>query len=159
MILVRGTTRRLFASCDHLSIMATASGDAMQVDEPTPRPTDAPPPRPASSIDNAALRADPHRASSLPVKFPEMTCGFVYSAEMTQHFMRSDPTGHVEQPARITRIFELMVRNRYNIRMKQLPIRPVQKLEALLVHTEDHWNKVLAFKGQTAPFVSVDSIS
>jgi histone deacetylase 6 len=58
---------------------------------------------------------------------------------MTQHFSLH---GHPEAPARISRIWEAIVSAHYHLKMKCLPIRPVHKDEALLVHTEDHWDKV-----------------
>lgn len=79
------------------------------------------------------------RASSVPIKPQEFTVGFVYSTEMMIHF---DPNGHPEQPERISRIHDALEEARCLSKMKRLPIRPVRKEESLLVHSEDHWDKV-----------------
>lgn len=83
------------------------------------------------------------RASSVPLNQYRYTVGCVYSAEMTSHF---SPHGHPEQPARISRIWQALVHGRYTKKMKWLPIRAVRKEEALLVHSEDHWDKVQAIQ-------------
>lgn len=83
------------------------------------------------------------RASSVPLYQSEFTVGFVYSSEMTAHF---SPHGHPEQPERISRIWKTLVAARCNQKMKWLPIRSVRKEEALLVHSEDHWDKVQAIQ-------------
>lgn len=121
----------------HPSKMDSGSGSsrqhtnpmAMDVDIPKRRPT-APP---RSSFSNA------HRASSVPLHPSEFTVGYVYSTDMTQHFCRS---GHPEQPERISRIYRAITDAHYHHKMKRLPIRPVKREEALLVHSEDHWEKV-----------------
>jgi hypothetical protein len=106
--------------------------DSMSLEVGIHKPTPISPPiRPSTS--------NVLRASSVPLRHPEFTVGYVYSAEMTQHFSLN---GHPEAPARISRIWESIVSAHYHLKMKCLPIRPVQKDEALLVHTEDHWDKV-----------------
>ncbi|KAH9921519.1 histone deacetylase complex protein [Epithele typhae] len=52
--------------------------------------------------------------------------------------------GHPEQPARISRIFDILTENGCFQRMRELPIRPVHREEALLVHSQALWDKVLA---------------
>ncbi|KAH9930390.1 histone deacetylase complex protein [Amylocystis lapponica] len=52
--------------------------------------------------------------------------------------------GHEEQPERISRIFDILKDNDCLTKMRRLPIRPVLKEEALLVHTEALWDKVMA---------------
>lgn len=79
------------------------------------------------------------RASSEPLKPDPHTVGFVYSTEMMFHF---SPSGHPETPERISRIHAALNDARCLAQMKRLPIRPVRKEESLLVHTEDHWDKV-----------------
>ncbi|KIY50308.1 histone deacetylase complex protein [Fistulina hepatica ATCC 64428] len=79
----------------------------------------------------------PNSSTTLPV-------GFVYNQEMTSH-CRIDGSTHEEQPARITCIYDAIVKANYHTRMIQLPIREVQDYEALLVHTEDHWRNVLEY--------------
>ncbi|KAK0195519.1 histone deacetylase complex protein [Armillaria mellea] len=93
------------------------------------------------------------RASSVPLVPSEFTVGVVYSTEMTSHFSLQD---HPEQPARISHIWHTLIVNKCNTKMKWLPIRPVHKQEALLVHSEDHWDKVHAIQYMT-PQQIVDS--
>ena len=83
------------------------------------------------------------RASSLPANPPDYTVGYIYSSEMMSHF---SPHGHPEQPARIQHIWQTLVRDQLTKKMKWLPIRQVRKEEALLVHSEDHWDKVIALQ-------------
>lgn len=122
---------------------SSRTSDAMDVD------MDAPPKlsNPNTSIQArppVSVRAPPGpRATSVPINPPDYTVGFVYSTEMTSHF---SPHGHPEDPNRITRIWQAIVGKRYTQKMKWLPIRPVRKEEALLVHSEDHWDKVQAIQ-------------
>lgn len=88
---------------------------------------------------------DVPRASSLPLHQSEYTVGYVFSTEMTSHF---SPHGHPEDPERITRIYQALTTGRHTKKMKWLPIRPVRKEEALLVHSEDHWDKVEAIQSK-----------
>ncbi|KIK09100.1 hypothetical protein K443DRAFT_671597 [Laccaria amethystina LaAM-08-1] len=83
------------------------------------------------------------RASSVPFKHPDYTVGYVYSTEMMAHF---SPQGHPERPARIDRIWNTLQNDQLTQKMKWLPIRPVRKEEALLVHSDDHWDKVIAIQ-------------
>jgi histone deacetylase 6 len=89
------------------------------------------------------ISEDPPRASSLPLHLSELTVGYVYSSEMMQHY---SPQGHPEQPERISRIMQAIKAAHYHGKMKRLPIRPVKRDEALLVHSEDHWDKVQAIQ-------------
>lgn len=83
------------------------------------------------------------RATSVPWKDPNFSVGYVYSAEMMNHF---SPHGHPEQPLRIQSIWVMLTRDELTKKMKWMPIREVRKDEALLVHSEDHWNKVMALQ-------------
>jgi hypothetical protein len=83
------------------------------------------------------------RAASLPTNPPDYTVGYIYSSEMMSHF---SPHGHPEQPARIQHIWQTLVRDQLTKKMKWLPIRQVRKEEVLLVHSEDHWDKVIALQ-------------
>lgn len=85
------------------------------------------------------------RASSVPLRHSGFTVGYVYSTEMTSHF---SPSGHPEKPERISYIYHALTIGRHTKKMKWLPIRPVRKEEALLVHSEDHWDKVQAIQGR-----------
>jgi histone deacetylase 6 len=86
---------------------------------------------------------DPQRATSLPPRFDQFTVGYVYAAEMMEHLSMH---GHPEKPERIARILSAIVAEHLHTRMKRIPIRPVKREEALLVHSEDHWDKVIAIK-------------
>ncbi|TFK75379.1 histone deacetylase complex protein [Pluteus cervinus] len=109
----------------------------MDVDIAQPKPaTTRPPP----------FAPPPPRSSSVPLRPTEYTVGYVYSAEMTSHF---SALRHPEQPERISRIMQAIVHARYANKMKWIPIREVRKDEALLVHSEDHWNKVYAIQYMT----------
>ncbi|KAF5354646.1 hypothetical protein D9756_005351 [Leucocoprinus leucothites] len=87
------------------------------------------------------------RAASVPYNpaIPNYTVGYVYSSEMTTHLkLGNDP--HPEQPSRIVWIWKTLVEKEYTKKMLWLPIRTVSREEALLVHTEDHWDKVQAIQ-------------
>jgi histone deacetylase 6 len=84
------------------------------------------------------------RASSVPHRLPHFTVGYVYSSDMMLH--ASETGQHPEQPERIARI-RMAIRDANLLQqMKQIPIRPVKKDEALLVHSQEHWHKVLAIQ-------------
>ncbi|KAI8994037.1 histone deacetylase complex protein [Trametes punicea] len=83
------------------------------------------------------------RASSVPATLRENAyqVGYVYSSKMMAH---SCMHGHCEQPERISRIFDILNQNHCLEKMKRLPIRRVLQEEALLVHSQALWDKVLA---------------
>lgn len=83
------------------------------------------------------------RSSSVPLHPPDYSVGYIYSTEMMNHLC---PGGHPEQPARIERIWQSLKKAGLIEKMKWLPIRPVRQGEALLVHSEDLWNKIIAFQ-------------
>ncbi|KAJ3896870.1 histone deacetylase complex protein [Lentinula edodes] len=86
----------------------------------------------------------PQRSASVPFQPPrDLTVGYVYSSEMTSHF---NPRGHQEAPERITRIWQAIVDGKYNTKMQWLPIRPVTKAEALLVHSQTTWDLIEAYQ-------------
>lgn len=124
---------------DHLdgmaSVVESSDAEIADMDVDIQHPPAISPPRPSSPTGP--------RAASVPLVQYGYTVGCVYSAEMTSHF---SPHGHPEQPARISRIWQALVHGRYTKKMKWLPIRPVRKEEALLVHSEDHWDKVQAIQ-------------
>jgi histone deacetylase 6 len=93
----------------------------------------------------ASSSIDHPRASSVPLHPSHYTVGYVFSSEMTSHF---SPHGHPEDPERIKRIHSALISARHTEKMKRLPIRPVRKEEALLVHSEDHWDKVAAIQSK-----------
>lgn len=101
------------------------------------------------------------RAQSEPLHAPEQfTVGYVYSMDMLLH---ASTHGHPEQPRRISRIFEAIQGAHLISKMKEIPIRPVYRNEALLVHTEEHWDKVLAIQckcgKRTQSAISFDSFT
>ncbi|KAF8200755.1 histone deacetylase complex protein [Pholiota molesta] len=100
-----------------------------------------PPTMGAKTVDSSVARRP--RASSLPLNPDNFAVGYIYSSEMMSHF---SPHGHPEQPLRIQQIWHTIVRDQLNKRMKWIPIREVRKEEALLVHSEDHWDKVIAIQ-------------
>ncbi|KAF5316936.1 hypothetical protein D9611_003835 [Ephemerocybe angulata] len=95
------------------------------------------------------------RASSVPLHPQNYAVGYVYAVEMLVHFKRAED-GHPEQPLRIKQILETLMRNNLTDKMKQIPIRKVHKNEAMLVHSEDHWDKILQIQYMT-PQQLVDS--
>lgn len=55
---------------------------------------------------------------------------------------------HEEQPDRISRIFNLLKDSDCLTKMRRLPIRPVAREEALLVHSEALWEKIMAIQSK-----------
>lgn len=82
------------------------------------------------------------RASSLPINLsnvPEFRVGYVYDDRMMLH---SPVELHPEAPARLLGIHQKLRDAGYLTRMKLIPIRLARKSEVLMVHSEDHWEKV-----------------
>ena len=107
-----------------------------------------PSPSDSMDVDIFPSRVAPHissrpRATSLPANPPDYTVGYIYSSEMMSHF---SPHGHPEEPARILAIWQTLRDDQLFEKMKWLPIREVRKEEVLLVHSEDHWDKVIALQ-------------
>lgn len=115
--------------------MGDTNGDVqMDVDGPQPGPSGASP------------RQLVARASSLPpiLNPSNTTVGYVYSTLMMTH---TNTRGHhEEQPDRISRIFNLLKDSDCLTKMRRLPIRPVAREEALLVHSEALWEKIMAIQ-------------
>lgn len=118
--------------------MGDTNGDVpMDVDGPQPGP---------SGHSGASSRQSVARASSLPpVLSPSnTTVGYVYSTLMMTH---TNTRGHhEEQPDRISRIFNILKDADCLAKMRRLPIRPVAREEALLVHSEALWEKIMAIQ-------------
>jgi histone deacetylase 6 len=72
---------------------------------------------------------------------------FVYDINMMMH-RPANGTVHPEQPARIARIFDSLKTSGCLADMGQLNGRLVTKQEAMLVHSEEHWNKVEALQSK-----------
>ena len=84
------------------------------------------------------------RATSMPLELQHHTnlsVGYAYDPQMLLHASMSD---HPEQPARIKQIHRTLRDNGLLKVMRLIPVRPVRKNEVLLVHSEDHWEKVEA---------------
>jgi histone deacetylase 6 len=112
-------------------------GAPMDVDSEENRATVVRARRPPSPVPRS-------RAQSEPFQVPEqLAVGYVYSTDMLLH---ASLHGHPEQPDRISKIFAAIHGANLTSKMKHIPIRPVQRNEALLVHTEEHWDKVLAIQ-------------
>lgn len=95
--------------------------------------------RSSSQTPKAALHL---RASSLPLnleKLPEYRVGYVYDDRMMLH---SPATYHPEAPARLLGIHQKLADAGCLTRMKLIPIRLARKHEVLMIHSEDHWEKV-----------------
>lgn len=144
-----------FFNMDHLGV---TNGDAMDVDR-LPNANDDPHEQQQRDHDHATqagpsrpslpdgMQVVARRASSLPLHAPAYSVGCVYSVEMILHFKMNGPDDHhPEQPARIQRIQNTLVQNGLFDKMKHIPIRQVKKHEAMLVHSEDHWDKVIQFQ-------------
>ncbi|KZT11050.1 histone deacetylase complex protein [Laetiporus sulphureus 93-53] len=114
----------------------------MEVDSEGPVASSAPPP-PNPPTEPVA------RAASLPpILAPSQAqVGYVYSSKMMMH---SCSRGHhEEQPERISRIFDILKDAGCTRKMRRLPIRQVIRSEALLVHSEALWEKVMAIQSMT----------
>jgi hypothetical protein len=87
------------------------------------------------------------RASSNPVGKEQdafkQRFGYVYDARMMAHMPVADDLDHPEAPGRIAGIYQKLREGGCLFRMKLIPIRPVKMMEAMLVHSEDHWEKVM----------------
>ncbi|KAJ6593976.1 histone deacetylase complex protein [Mycena capillaripes] len=117
--------------------------DRMDVDVVQPPQLD--PDLPSGLTSYSPVHAAPQpvapRASSVPLHPPEAIIGLVFSTEMANHCSMS-PDGHPEAPERIIRIWSALVAKHYTSKAKIIPIRPVLKQEALLVHSQDLWEKI-----------------
>ncbi|KII92267.1 hypothetical protein PLICRDRAFT_172376 [Plicaturopsis crispa FD-325 SS-3] len=115
-----------------------ASADTnMDVDE-EPSSSSSVPRRPPSPVQRAS--SEPWSAT------PAYTVGYVYSIEMMVHECL---TGHPEQPERISRIMEAIKSAGLYTKMRRIPIRPARREEVLLVHSEDHADKVDSIQHMT----------
>lgn len=121
------------------------------------------PPEPSSSIpeplpskpsinQTATVLANHTETGGMKTRIPRV--GYVYDTRMMQHTEVRDPSGdeddydsenhHPEQPRRIECIDKKLEEAGCLDLMTRLAIRHLRKDEALLVHSEDHWQKVEA---------------
>jgi histone deacetylase 6 len=130
------------------------SNDAMDVDNASGNDagpsTSAPPPVMARSTSQLS------GTSPAPPQRPRV--GFVYSSEMMAHAPGPEDH-HPEQPARIERIHSMLRGEGVLSQMKALPARTVKKEEAMLVHSEDHWDKVLQLQRELTLLISTPVIA
>lgn len=117
------------------------SSSAMEVDGPTTEVTQI---QQTTTTSHVFVDNTFQRASSLPVSLaPKYRFGYVYDDMMLMH---APQTEHPEMPARIHQIFSKLQHGGVIKYMKRVPIRDAKKFEVLLVHSEDHWDKVDAIK-------------
>lgn len=72
---------------------------------------------------------------------------YMEGANGIEHDNDDDDDRHPEQPSRISRIHAKLLESGCIQLMHQLEIRQMSRDEAILVHSEDHWNKVAAIAG------------
>lgn len=111
----------------------------------THQPMDIDPPPFNRLIKPLPIRSSNPRSLSLPpqtllVKKPPPRTGYVYDGMMMNHQHTAED--HPEKPERILTIFQLMQSEGLVKRMVRLPVVPVRRNRAMLVHSEDHWDKV-----------------
>lgn len=130
------------------------SNDAMDVDNASTNvpSSDAGPSR--SAQPPAMRRSTSQHSGASPGPSFRPAVGFVYSSEMMAHAPGPSDDHHPEQPARIERIHNALKEAKVLDHMKSLPIRTVKKEEAMLVHSEDHWDKVLQIQRELTSLVS-----
>ncbi|KAF8485454.1 hypothetical protein JB92DRAFT_3091030 [Gautieria morchelliformis] len=79
---------------------------------------------------------------------PTATTGYVYDTRMLDHWPTIEPDEneypHPEQPARISKIYLALRTAMCFEKMHKISTRFLEKHEAMLVHSEDHWDKVEA---------------
>jgi histone deacetylase 6 len=98
-------------------------------------------------------RANEEEVHSEPESYTQLsTTGYVYDTRMLDHWPTiapdDDEDPHPEQPARISTIYTALRIAMCFKRMRKLKIRDLLKHEAMLVHSEDHWDKVDAIASE-----------
>ena len=154
------TIEEITAETEAVSITADPAAnhdEAMEVDAPTvtqqanvaQQPVDvASPKAPTSSSSGFSVSTAQSRprSSSVPQskdRNQNFRFGYVFDVRMMAHFPVADDLEHPEAPERISQIHAKLTTAGCTLRMKRIKIRPVKMEEALLVHSEDHWEKVL----------------
>ena len=128
------------------------NGDHLAASRNTPTPdlTTVSQPNLAPSVRSATGDLLPMTRPSSPARM--VRTGYIYDPLMMLHCQDGyTPTadhiqdagdGHPEEPMRIKRIFARLAESGLVKRMKRLEFAQVTYDQVLLVHTEDHWNKV-----------------
>ncbi|KAH8116654.1 histone deacetylase clr3 [Phellopilus nigrolimitatus] len=105
----------------------------------------------ARDFSSAPAPSATSRASSLPVGLdaaaPRARFGYVFDERMMLHAPLAG--AHPEAPARIVGVHSRLREAGCLARMKLIPIRSARKMEVLLVHSEDHWEKVMMIAAMT----------
>jgi histone deacetylase 6 len=83
---------------------------------------------------------------------PTASTGYVYDTRMLDHWPTIEPDEneypHPEQPARISKIYLALRTAMCFKKMLKISTRFLEKHEAMLVHSEDHWDKVEAIASE-----------
>jgi histone deacetylase 6 len=94
----------------------------------------------------AIMDVDEQPVSETSSVAPFRNVGYVYSVEMMKHAPL--PTyEHPELPERIEAIYNKIRKAHFLERMHRIPIRLAEPYEVQLIHSQDHWEKVIAIKG------------
>lgn len=107
----------------------------------------------SAKLENVLI-LDPRVGPAGGVRKSMARTGYVYDSRMTGHAEVLDPSEdmdeeddkHPEQPQRIESIDNCLHAAGCTDLMRRIPIRAMHKHEALLVHSEDHWQKVAAIE-------------
>ena len=90
------------------------------------------------------LDPDHYKLRDMAGVSPQTRVGYCYDPRMREHKHLS--YDHLEQPARITSIFETLESSGCTSRMIVLPAREVSKDEVALVHSRNVWERVNAIE-------------
>ncbi|KAL7419556.1 Histone deacetylase hda1 [Cryptotrichosporon argae] len=121
-------------------------------------------PTPVDPSQSGALLAPTADAEEPPVERRRIArTGYVYDPLMmlhcqdgytpTEDHVEDNGEGHPEEPMRIKRIFKRLRESNLIQRMKQLPSKEVTRDQVILVHTEDHWDKVQGLEMLTDEYI------
>ncbi|KAG8768660.1 Histone deacetylase hda1 [Serendipita sp. 397] len=115
--------------------------ESMEIDPPASTPSTSGIVQPRASLSKMTAR----RAMSNPLEKSEekprpRITGYVYDVTMMTHIHPTED--HPETPQRISVIYQEMYAQKLLKDASALFFRPVERQQALLVHSEDHWNKV-----------------
>ena len=94
---------------------------------------------------NGESASDTDETPKIRRHYASYSVGFVYDPRMMLH---SCTTGHQEDPQRIDRIYNMLKTSGCIEQMLPLACREVRQEEALLVHSEALWEKVMYIGGR-----------